>query len=346
VEYDLAARAVRRVDVAAVLHKDEQTPHIQALVVPISDAGRLSAYTYTGGREKLGAMQDSYARAMEPLGLERGVKGSVDIHETIKEWYAKIEAPTPAPEIARQDIEIERPGRIVPNPERWAGEQEARIAERVAPALEAAATALVKGQAATAEANITVLQGQVREIARERNTLREDYKALAAQVRAVPLESVIERLGGQVDRHNHAKYRLDGEHISITGGGNDLPAHPRTATLSLAPTAPPRRSPPRPRPARRSPATRLRTPPLPPVSPPSNASSASVKASPAMCMSPMLRGRARSSLYTSTITRHGPTSSPCSCTRSRKARALACRCCAVAIPCTLIRSPGVRRHIR
>jgi len=264
VEYDLAARAVRRVDVAAVLHKDEQTPHIQALVVPISDAGRLSAYTYTGGREKLGAMQDSYARAMEPLGLERGVKGSVDIHETIKEWYAKIEAPTPAPEIARQDIEIERPGRIVPNPERWAGEQEARIAERVAPALEAAATALVKGQAATAEANITVLQGQVREIARERNTLREDYKALAAQVRAVPLESVIERLGGQVDRHNHAKYRLDGEHISITGGGNDLPAHPRTATLSLAPTAPPRRSPPRPRPARRSPATRLRTPPLPP----------------------------------------------------------------------------------
>jgi len=45
--------------VAAVLHKDEQTPHIQALVVPISDAGRLSAYTYTGGREKLGAMQDS-----------------------------------------------------------------------------------------------------------------------------------------------------------------------------------------------------------------------------------------------------------------------------------------------
>ncbi len=208
--------------VAAVLHKDEQTPHIQALVVPISDAGRLSAYTYTGGREKLGAMQDSYARAMEPLGLERGVKGSVAVHETIKEWYAKIEAPTPAPEIARQDIEIERPGRIVPNPERWAGEQEARIAERVAPALEAAASALVKAQhyeglAAKGEANIVVLQGQVREIARERDTLREDYKALAAQVRAIPLETVIERLGGQVDRHNAHKYRLDGEHISING---------------------------------------------------------------------------------------------------------------------------------
>jgi len=208
--------------VAAVLHRDELTPHIQALVVPLHDELGLNAKHWLGGREKLGTMQDSYARAMEPLGLERGVRGSVAIHETIKEWYAKIEAPTPAPEIARQDIAIERPGRIVRDPERYASEQEARIAAQVAPALEAAATALVKaehyeGQAATAEANITVLQGQVREIARERDTLREDYKALAAQVRAVPLESVLERLGGQVDRHNHAKWHVDGEHISITG---------------------------------------------------------------------------------------------------------------------------------
>jgi len=93
--------------VAAVLHKDEQTPHIQALVVPISDAGRLSAYTYTGGREKLGAMQDSYARAMEPLGLERGVRGSVADHQTVKEFYAKIKEPTPAPEIVKQHLDVD-----------------------------------------------------------------------------------------------------------------------------------------------------------------------------------------------------------------------------------------------
>jgi len=208
--------------VAAVLHRDELTPHIQALVVPLHDELGLNAKHWLGGREKLGTMQDSYARAMEPLGLERGVKGSVAIHETIKEWYAKIQEPTPAPEIVTQQMEIERPGRIVPNPERWASEQQEKIAAQIAPAMEAAASALVKarhyeGQAATAEANITVLQGQVREIARERDTLREDYKALAAQVRAIDLPSVIERLGGQVDRHNAHKWRLDGEHISITG---------------------------------------------------------------------------------------------------------------------------------
>ncbi len=203
--------------VAAVLHKDEQTPHIQALVVPISDAGRLSAYTYTGGREKLGAMQDSYARAMEPLGLERGVKGSVAVHETIKEWYGKIQQPTPARDEVLRAVEVERPGRLVGNPERYASEQQERIVERVTPALDAA---LVKAQhyeglVAKGEANIVVMQGQVRQLERDHTALREDYKALAAQVRAVPLESVIERLGGQVDRYNAHKYRLDGEHISI-----------------------------------------------------------------------------------------------------------------------------------
>jgi len=57
----------------------------------------------------------------------------------------------------------------------------------------------------------------------------------------------------------------------------------------------------------------------------------------------MLRGRARSSLYTSTITRHAPTSSPCSCARSRKAREFAARCTSVAMPRTLMRNPGVER---
>ncbi len=204
--------------VAAVLHRDEITPHVQAVVVPIDERDHLNAKNWTGGREKLGALQDSYARAMEPLGLERGVRGSVADHQTVKEFYAKIEEPTPAPEIVRQHLEVERPGRIVGNPERWASEQQERIAERLAPVVDAA---LVKAthyeqQAAKAEANIVVLQGQVREVLRERDTLRDDYKALAAQVRAVPLETVIERLGGVQDRYDAHKYRLDGEHISIT----------------------------------------------------------------------------------------------------------------------------------
>jgi len=205
--------------VAAVLHKDEQTPHIQALVVPISDAGRLSAYTYTGGREKLGAMQDSYARAMEPLGLERGVRGSVADHQTVKEFYAKIEAPTPAREDVLRAVEVERPGRLVGNPERYASEHQERIAERIAPALDAALTKAThyEEQAAKAEANNLVLQQRVREVERERDTLQRDYKALVAQARQLDLRDTIQTLGGVQDRYDTHKWRVNDEHISING---------------------------------------------------------------------------------------------------------------------------------
>jgi len=205
--------------VAAVLHKDEQTPHIQALVVPIDERGRLNAHAYTGGRAMLARMQDSYAAAVRDLGLERGVKGSVADHQTVREFYAKIMEPTPAPEIVKQHLEVERPGRIVGNPERWAAEQSARIAERIAPALDAA---LVKAthyeeQAAKAEANVVVLQQRVREVERERDTLQRDYKALVAQARQLDLRDTIQTLGGAQDRYDTHKWVVNDEHISING---------------------------------------------------------------------------------------------------------------------------------
>ncbi len=205
--------------VAAVLHKDEQTPHIQALVVPIDERGRLNADAYTGGRALLARMQDSYAAAVRDLGLERGVKGSVADHQTVREFYAKIVEPTPAPEIVRRDLEVERPGRLVGNPERWASEQTARIAERIAPTLDAA---LVKathyeGQAAKAEANVVVLQQRVRDLERDNATVTRDYKALVAQVRGIALDDTMRALGGEQDRHDKHKWQVAGEHISING---------------------------------------------------------------------------------------------------------------------------------
>jgi len=179
--------------------------------VPVTDDGRLNGHHFIGGsRGRLSELQDTYHAAVAECGLERGVRGSIADHQTVQEWYAKIQEPTP--EHVREHLEVDRPSRIVTNPERWAVEQQDRIAERLAPVVDAALTKAThyEQQAAKAEANIVVLQGQVREIARERDTLREDYKALAAQVRAIDLPTVIERLGGQVDRYDAHKYRLDG----------------------------------------------------------------------------------------------------------------------------------------
>ncbi len=77
--------------VKAVLHMDERTPHVHAHKVPIDPEGKLNAKHYLGGREKMRALQDRYAAAMEPLGLERGREGSRATHQTVKQFYAAIE---------------------------------------------------------------------------------------------------------------------------------------------------------------------------------------------------------------------------------------------------------------
>jgi len=207
--------------VAAVWHRDELTPHIQALVVPLrEDNARLSYEHYLGGSKyRLSELQTSYAEAVRDLGLERGVQGSQATHQDVQRWYAKVTEPTPAPEIVKRDIEIERPSRLTLDPERWAMEQREKVVERIAPALDAA---LVKAthyeeQAAKAEANNLVLQQRVREVERERDTLQRDYKTLVAQARQLDLRDTIQTLGGAQDRYDTHKWRVNDEHISING---------------------------------------------------------------------------------------------------------------------------------
>ncbi len=65
-------------------------------------------------------------------------------------------------------------------------------------------------QVAQQERQITALNSQL-----ERTT--RDLGALAAQVRQVDLREVIERLGGVRDRQDGHLWRLDGDHINITG---------------------------------------------------------------------------------------------------------------------------------
>jgi hypothetical protein len=77
--------------ISAVVHEDETTPHIQLLLVPITPQGKLAASFWVDGPKKLSMMQDSYAEAMAPLGLERGIKGSKAKHEKIKRYYGELE---------------------------------------------------------------------------------------------------------------------------------------------------------------------------------------------------------------------------------------------------------------
>lgn len=73
--------------VNVTIHLDEKTPHIHAIVVPIDSKGKLNARGLFGGRDKMRGLQQSYADAMKPLGLLRGVEGSKATHTTVKEFY-------------------------------------------------------------------------------------------------------------------------------------------------------------------------------------------------------------------------------------------------------------------
>lgn len=68
-----------------VLHRDEKTPHIHAVVIPLQE-GRLSAKKVLGDRIAMSKRQDRYGKAMEPFALSRGISGSKAIHNS-EGWY-------------------------------------------------------------------------------------------------------------------------------------------------------------------------------------------------------------------------------------------------------------------
>ena len=76
----------------AVVHRDEMTPHLQALVIPIDERGKLNAREFVGGKQNLREMQTDFAELVaDRFGLERGLERSQAQHQTIQHYYAKAD---------------------------------------------------------------------------------------------------------------------------------------------------------------------------------------------------------------------------------------------------------------
>jgi hypothetical protein len=77
--------------VRAELHLDESTPHIHAYMVPLDEKGKLNCRALPcGSRYRLSELQDDFALAMKPLGLERGIKGSRASHTSVRKYYTAV----------------------------------------------------------------------------------------------------------------------------------------------------------------------------------------------------------------------------------------------------------------
>ena len=180
--------------VRAELHLDEATPHIHAYIVPINDKTKqLSHKAMFGGngnegKIKLSKLQDSYASALAPLGIERGVKGSKATHTKVKKYYAAVNsnplfveldrlAPQPG-ETAQQLFErIKADPQIQTINHQLADRERALQAEKLAQS--------------TAHSSEKLRQ----QLEKENQLLRDSLKQQADQLRDLPLEDVAWQLG-------------------------------------------------------------------------------------------------------------------------------------------------------
>ena len=86
--YDFACKEFGQENIVRfTLHRDELTPHIHCVHVPITDKGTLSAKEVMGGRTEMKERQSRYAQQMMQFGLKRGEERSKSKHQTTAEYY-------------------------------------------------------------------------------------------------------------------------------------------------------------------------------------------------------------------------------------------------------------------
>jgi hypothetical protein len=120
--------------VAFTLHQDEKTPHIHAIVVPITADNRLCAKELFTPKT-LRQLQTDYAAAMKPFGLERGIEGSRAQHVSMKHIYGlqqqqrqQIEQQIDPIQQETKPLEVQTPGVLdLLNLTQWKQQQESQI---------------------------------------------------------------------------------------------------------------------------------------------------------------------------------------------------------------------------
>jgi ribosomal protein S11 len=151
--------------VSFTLHQDEQTPHVHAVIVPITADGRLAAkelFTPQTLRE----LQTEYAKAMQPHGFERGVEHSQTQHQPPRRHYGQADQVgqlVPGPVLV-QAVEL---GEIpVFGREEWKMKEQARVneafAQQVSQVQERVNKAVQQAQAnASAQEQVKTLRKQL-----------------------------------------------------------------------------------------------------------------------------------------------------------------------------------------
>ncbi|MGI2909008.1 MobV family relaxase [Tolypothrix sp. VBCCA 56010] len=231
------------------LHLDEATPHIHAYLVPLDERGKLNCRALFGGtRKRLSELQDSFAAAVAPLGIERGIKGSTAKHTKVKEYYASINRQS-------LNLDLEQTLPIATQTENAIAYRE-RVKETLQPSLDIINHQL--SDRAAALKRYHDMEQKARASEKQRQKLEQRILELEAEVfkykeellvlRDLPLEDVAYNLGLDPDYNNKHKWKGYGHIISITdskfydfsgeqrggGGAIDLVMHVKECNFQQA----------------------------------------------------------------------------------------------------------------
>lgn len=183
--------------VSAHLHLDESTPHIQALVLPLDERrGVLNAKAQFNPRT-LRQMQDRYAAAVADLGLQRGVERSPAKHQDVQRFYGLVNSPTPTPKTKIPKVPPPTLGERIK--EVFGAETDHTRAQRrqVAAIKKRLGEERATSQALGAKARYAdLVRGERERLA----TAAANLRAVADQVREIPLAGVLERFGYERDK--------------------------------------------------------------------------------------------------------------------------------------------------
>jgi hypothetical protein len=189
--------------VSAVLHLDEKTPHLQAVIVPLMKDGKLAAKRLFGSRNLLRDLQTAYHDAVKQFGLQRGTKGSDREHISMRDFYQD--------QRSGMDILLEAI-KTMPRKatlESWPAYL-VKIKDHLLQSLSSLITAKTEAKIAREEA--ASLRRRVAEL--------EDYaEAQEAALRSLPLPEVAEKMLGYSGKRKGKEtvFADDMRHIVITG---------------------------------------------------------------------------------------------------------------------------------
>ena len=219
--------------VSCVLHMDEKTPHLHATIVPIVITERLrkkregeKKYETKSGprlsaddmmrRTRLHEYQNSYAAAMKPFGLQRGIVGSTAKHQVNSEYY-KQQVNRYEEDIARLQADIEKAQEGKSTILSWFGKGDLAKAKKEL-AEKDELIAKLKSRLQTLKAEKAQLQAQHKtEVEQLRNGYQKEIdkaisRAEASERQSKEKDSVIDRQKqciDQLDRKaNPQRYRL------------------------------------------------------------------------------------------------------------------------------------------